>query len=357
VEEGRRLFAAALGDRDLAELVIVIAALDEADSLPEVLAEIPSTVGGVPATVLVVDDGSEDATADIARAHGAVVLRLGRNCGHGVALRAGYRAAWEHGARIVATLDADGQWDPADLPGMVVMVTSGRADMVIGSRTLGSTLDHNAFRTLGVPVFASLARALTGASVTDTSSGLRVMTTDLLRNVPQTQPQYQTSELVVGVALAGYRIAEVPTVMRPRLHGTSKKGMNLAYAFRYARVMLGTWWREAHRLDTDTVRRRVRSGRRTLPTRSGGAAAIEAAVSAGARGLLRIAGGDGPAGQPAAPHLATVAPPAGVAGGPQPVPCIEGPAAGGGPRPVAVGESSGVALGVQVGLRRAATGT
>ncbi len=243
----RGVFDDEFADRSFADLVVVVAALNEAGNLADVLDEIPSTVAGIALDVLVVDDGSEDATSLVARQHGAAVLRLNRNCGHGVALRAGYRAAWEHGARYIATLDADGQWDPADLPTMVQLVVTGDADLVIGSRALGETQDTDSFRTLGVRFFSLLARILTGMTVTDTSSGLRVMTPELLRTVPQTQPQYQTSELVVGAALAGYRIAEVPTVMRPRISGTSRKGHNLAYGLRYARVMVGTWWRESRR--------------------------------------------------------------------------------------------------------------
>jgi glycosyltransferase involved in cell wall biosynthesis len=242
-------FEADRSGEPLSDLVVVIAALNEADNLPAVLSEIPVCISGVPVDVLVVDDGSEDATCEVARRHGASVLRLARNCGHGVALRAGYRAAWERGALYIATLDADGQWDPSDLPEMVSLVSSGQADIVIGSRALGKTLDTDTFRTYGVRVFSWLARLLTGAQVTDTSSGLRVMTAELVRMVRQTQPQYQTSELLVGAVLAGYRLAEVPTVMRPRISGTSKKGKNLAYGFRYARVMIGTWWRESKAQD------------------------------------------------------------------------------------------------------------
>ena len=247
VEEARRAFDMERGSEPFCDLVIVIAALNEADNLPDVLAEIPEVISGIGVDVLVIDDGSEDATAAVARQHGASVLRLARNCGHGVALRAGYQAAWEHGARYIATLDADGQWDPADLPEMVRLVVSEQADLVIGSRALGDTEDTDSFRTLGVRVFSALARALTGVTVTDTSSGLRVMTPELLQSVPQTQPQYQTSELLIGAAMAGYRIAEVPTVMRQRLSGASKKGRNLAYGLRYARVMISTWWRESRR--------------------------------------------------------------------------------------------------------------
>jgi glycosyltransferase involved in cell wall biosynthesis len=236
------------GHRTFADLVVVIAALDEADNLPEVLAEIPLRAAGVALDVLVVDDGSTDATAATARQAGATVLRLDRNCGHGVALRAGYRAAWEHGARYIATMDADGQWDPAGLTAMMQLLVAGEADFVIGSRVLGESHDTDSLRTMGVRAFSRLAKILTGVTVTDTSSGLRVMTPELLQTVPQTQPQYQTSELVIGAALAGYRIAEVPTIMRPRLSGVSKKGRNFAYGLRYARVMIGTWRRESRRL-------------------------------------------------------------------------------------------------------------
>ena len=256
VAGGLSAFRAEQDGKAFEPLVVVVAALNEAGNLPAVLREIPDRAGGMTLDVLVVDDGSEDGTSEIARQHGAAVLRLARNCGHGVALRAGYRAAWEAGARYVATLDADGQWDPADIPQMVDLVISGQADMVIGSRVLGRTRDGDRIRTFGVRVFGHLAHILTGVAITDTSSGLRVMTTDLLQSVRQTQPQYQTSELLIGAVLAGYRVTEVPTVMRPRLSGTSKKGNNLAYGFRYARVMAQTWWREFRNLGPDTNRRR-----------------------------------------------------------------------------------------------------
>ena len=86
--------------------------------------------------------------------------------------------------------------------------------------------------------------ALTRTRITDTSSGLRLMRPGLTGTVTQTQPQYQTSELLIGALLQGYRVAEVPTVMRQRLSGESRKGRNLAYGLRYARVITETYLRE-----------------------------------------------------------------------------------------------------------------
>lgn len=228
----------------IAPLVVVIAAYNEAGNIGPVLGEIPHQISGIGVTRLVVDDGSTDATSEVAARHGALVCRLAANRGHGVALRVGYRIARERGARYIATLDGDGQWDPADLPVMVSLLEQGEADFVIGSRQLGRTENADPVRNLGVWFFARLVSRLTGTRVTDTSSGLRAMTAELTGAVRQTQPQYQTSELLIGAILQGYRVAEVPTTMRPRLSGISKKGRNISYGLRYARVIAKTWLRE-----------------------------------------------------------------------------------------------------------------
>ena len=223
---------------------MVIAAYNEADNIGAVLDEIPQQIADVPVSLLVIDDGSTDATTQIAERHGALVCTLAVNRGHGVALRLGYRIAREGGAQYIATLDGDGQWDPADLPAMVAIMESGEADFVLGSRQLGQTENTDAFRNLGVKFFARVISALTRTPLTDTSSGLRLMRADLTGTVTQIQPQYQTSELLIGALLQGYRVAEVPTVMRQRLSGESRKGRNFAYGLRYARVITETYLRE-----------------------------------------------------------------------------------------------------------------
>jgi glycosyltransferase involved in cell wall biosynthesis len=228
----------------LAAVVVVIAALDEEDGIAGVLRDVPARACGLAVDTLVVDDGSRDRTAAVAVQGGALVARLERNCGHGVALRVGYELARDLGARYIVTLDADGQWDPVELPRVLEPVVSDEADLVIGSRILGRTETDDGFRQTGVHVFAALVRLLTGVRVTDTSSGYRAMRAEVTATVPQRQVQYQTSELLIGAIYQGYRIAERPIVMRKRAAGESKKGNDVLYGMRYARVILQTWWRE-----------------------------------------------------------------------------------------------------------------
>lgn len=244
VGAAREAFASSYPDVKLQPLVVVIAAFNEEANIGAVVDEIPDQIVGIPVSVLVIDDGSTDRTSEVARQHGALVCTLSVNRGHGVALRLGYRIAREAGAGLIATLDGDGQWDPADLPTMVRIIEEDRADFVVGSRQLGQTKNSDRFRNVGVRFFAWLISRLTGARLTDTSSGLRVMRADMTGAVRQTQPQYQTSELLIGALYQGFRVAEVPTTMRQRLSGTSKKGGNLFYGLSYARVIGKTWWRE-----------------------------------------------------------------------------------------------------------------
>jgi glycosyltransferase involved in cell wall biosynthesis len=238
-----RRFRAANDPLQLPPVVTVVAALDEAPTVGAVVREVPRRICGLDVTTLVVDDGSTDGTAAAAAAAGALVVRLERNLGHGVALRVGYELAREGGARFVVTLDGDGQWRPADVPAVLAPVVAGEADFVIGSRMLGADETGDAFRGAGARVFAALVRVLTRVPVTDTSSGLRAMRAEITAGVPQVEVQYQTSELLIGAIAAGYRVAERPVVMRKRAAGHSKKGHDLLYGARYARVILVTWWR------------------------------------------------------------------------------------------------------------------
>lgn len=238
-------FGSRYADPRLGPVVIVIAAYNEATSIAAVLSSMPSTVCGLAADVLVVDDGSGDGTAEAVEAQGgAYLVASGVNRGQGAALRLGYRTAREHGARYLITTDADGQYDPDDMPVVLAPLLEGTADFVTGSRRLGHQETRDRFRRAGVYVFAWTVSALTGHWLTDTSFGLRAMRAEVTEVVTLNEPQYQSSELLIGALSHGFTVTEVVGHMRIRAAGSTKKGRNLVYGTRYARVVLGTWWRE-----------------------------------------------------------------------------------------------------------------
>ena len=243
----------------LAPVAVVIAAYNEQDSIAEVLRRVPGKALGLPVDVLVVVDGASDATAAAARAAaaesgiraGAVhVCEVPVNRGQGAALRLGYALARTGGARYIVTTDADGQYDIEDIDRMLEPLVEDRADFVTGSRILGQQQTHDVVRRAGVHVFARLVALLTREPVTDTSFGLRAMRAEVTADVTLQQPQYQSSELLISTLAHGHRVREVPMLMRVRANGRSKKGNNLVYGSRYARVVLRTWWRERRLLKT-----------------------------------------------------------------------------------------------------------
>jgi len=248
-------------DLVLPPVVVVVPAFNEAGAVGPVVRSVPAQLGGLDAATLVVDDGSTDATVAEAREAGALVCSLPVNCGQGTALRLGYDVAIEHGARYLATLDADGQWSAADLDPMAARVTSGHADIVSGTRrgpaphhgsqahshgqgTDQHDTDDRALRRSGVVVFAAVIRLLTGARVTDPANGLRVMTSEVARGVQLDQPQFQSTELLISALSRGFRFEEVPVGHGPRQVGVSKKGRSMGYALRFSRALFGTYVRE-----------------------------------------------------------------------------------------------------------------
>src|SRR5262249_3289706 len=168
----------------------------------------------------------------------------------GAALRLGYRLACTGGAQYIVTTDADGQYNAAEIPGLLAPILAGEADFVSGSRTQGSEETKDPVRKLGVRVFALTISMLTGQRATDPSSGVRAMRQEGTGAVRLEQPQYQASELLIGVLAHGYRVTERPATIHKRRVGQSKKGHNAFYGLAFAKVILGTWWRERRRTRT-----------------------------------------------------------------------------------------------------------
>lgn len=239
-----REFQARYANPELAPVVVVIAAYNEESGLGPVLADMPKECCDLPVDVLVVVDGATDDTARVAMESGVYCCVAGRNRGQGAALRLGYRLAAECGASYVVTTDADGQYDSDEMESLLRPMLDDRADFVTGSRRLGREQAADRVRWVGVRVFALVASLLTLRKITDTSFGLRGMRAGLACSVTLTEPQYQSSELLLGVLARGARVLEVPGTMRLRGAGVTKKGRSLVYGRNYARVMLGTWARE-----------------------------------------------------------------------------------------------------------------
>jgi hypothetical protein len=223
-------FREAYSDRPAAPVAVVIAAYDE--------------LCGLRTEAIVVVDGARDATADAARNAGALVCDVPVNRGQGAALRLGYHLARERGATFIMTTDADGQYASGDMERALAPLVAGEADFVSGSRRLGSTNSRDRARNTGVVVFATLISVLVRHRVTDPSCGLRAMKAEVTGSVVLDQPQYQASELLIGAAMAGYRLGEVPIAMEARQSGKTKKGGNLLYGARFGSVVVGTWLRE-----------------------------------------------------------------------------------------------------------------
>ena len=242
-----RDFVGRHGDVRFPPLTVVIAAYNEAEAIGPVLDRIPARVEGLDVATLVVVDGATDETTAVAADRGVYVCDAPVNRGQGAALRLGYRLAREGGARYVVTTDADGQYDTDELPILLRPLLAGEADFVTGSRRLGRAETTDMVRHAGVRFFAAAVSVLTRSRITDTSNGFRGMKAEVTAAVLLRQQQYQASELLIGVLARGFRVVEVPTTMRKRIAGSSKKGGNLLYGLRYSRVVFGTWARERSR--------------------------------------------------------------------------------------------------------------
>ena len=229
------------------EIVASICAYEEELNIGGVLEKMPATIDGRPYTTLVVVDGGTDRTAEVARSFpGVVVIEFPVNLGHGVALQVTYRYCIDHGVKYVVTLDADGQNDPAEMPNLLAPLLSDTAAFVLPSRVLGEDKTSDTMRKTGVRFFSIVMNRMVGAKLTDTSTGYRGLRVTMLADVIDRlqQSQYQTAELLIVCLKRGWRPAEVPTVWYPRASGTTKKGKNWLFGFRYAKVVFGTWWRE-----------------------------------------------------------------------------------------------------------------
>jgi glycosyltransferase involved in cell wall biosynthesis len=225
------------------KVAIVIPALNEEAAIHQLLSELPLDFAQ---WVIVVDNGSTDATATVAQKSGAIVTTEQMR-GYGRACLKGFKTACSLGAEIVIFMDGDGSDDPTDLPMMLRPISEGRADFVIGSRVseLAEQGAVPAQARLGNWLVSRMIRLLYGVRLHDIGS-FRVIRRSLLETIDMREMTFGWPvEMLVKAARADYRILELPIHYRHRSHGHSKVARTINGSIKAAYYMLSTTFRYA----------------------------------------------------------------------------------------------------------------
>ncbi len=220
-------------------LAVVIPAKDEEATIGELLDRLGAVrVPGCELRAVVVDDGSTDRTAEIARERGADVVRHLGNLGLGAALRTGLDTAVERGADAVAYLDADLEYYPEDIPRLVEPVLAGRADYALGSRFLGGVQGMRLYRRIGNHAFTLLLVLLTRRRMTDGQTGMRAFSREAAGAAEIIHDYNYAQVLTLDLLRKGCAFEEVSIRYRLREHGAS------FVSWRYLAKVLPAIWRE-----------------------------------------------------------------------------------------------------------------
>jgi glycosyltransferase involved in cell wall biosynthesis len=240
----------------MADTLVFVPAWNEEENLPAVLDELRA---GLPAAdVLVVDDGSTDGTADVAREHGAQVLSFGENRGLQEGIAAGYAYADEGGYAYVGRVDADGQHPVDELARLLSIVREGAADVAVGSRFASGDgyepyrYEPSPARRLGTAALRRAMRAALGRPFLDATSGMYAVNHQAL---PALREPYASGapevESLLRLRERGLRVVEVPVHMRERAGGESKlrggKAARLVLTVVSTLLVYGLWRRMRRR--------------------------------------------------------------------------------------------------------------
>ncbi len=204
------------------KILVVIPAFNEAEQIAIVIQQVKQQVPEV--QILVVNDGSSDQTEQKALASGARVLSHPFNMGYGAALQTGYKYALKLGFDYVLQMDGDGQHDPQYLNILLSAAREGKADVVIGSRFLGTGEYRVPLpRRMGMLLFGFIASRLSGQKITDPTSGYQALGRRGIEFYTRDAfpADYPDADVLVMVHRAGLRIREVPVIMHPNRNGRS----------------------------------------------------------------------------------------------------------------------------------------
>jgi glycosyltransferase involved in cell wall biosynthesis len=196
------------------KILVMIPAYNEQKNIARVIRSVKRYVPG--ADIVVISDGSIDATVPLAESAGADVVSLPFNMGYGVACQTGFKYAFRNGYDYLVQMDGDGQHEPKCIPDMLAAVQDPEVDLVLGSRWLG-LVEYKGplLRKFGKFFFGFLASAITRHQVTDPTSGFQALSSQVIRfYCTDVYPvDYPDADVIIMLDRAGFRIKEVPVIM------------------------------------------------------------------------------------------------------------------------------------------------
>lgn len=204
------------------KILVIVPAFNECGNIGRTVEEIRKSAHGV--DILVIDDGSRDATAQEAGLSGGMVVSLPFNLGIGAAVQTGFQYAQRYQYDIAVQIDGDGQHDASFLEKIIEPILRDEADMVVGSRFLEKSggFQSSFSRRVGINFFVHLINALTGVKISDPTSGFRAYNKKMIALFSEYYPyDFPEPEAIVVTQQAGGRIVELPVIMRAREAGSS----------------------------------------------------------------------------------------------------------------------------------------
>jgi len=196
------------------DTLVIIPAYNESQTIRKVITKVKDCLPDI--DILVINDGSIDATAEIAKKSGATVVSLPFNMGYGVTLQTGYKYARTKGYKYILQMDADGQHEPEYLNDLLKTIKEDKIDIVIGSRFLTKSGYQTSWvRQLGMIIFGKITSFIIKQKITDPTSGFQAMNHQVLKFLTgEFYPSdYPDADVIIFLHLAGFRIKEIPVIM------------------------------------------------------------------------------------------------------------------------------------------------
>lgn len=198
-------------------LVIQIPCFNEAETLPATLTDLPRQVTGFDEVLwLVIDDGSSDETAEVAKAHGVdAVVKLTQNKGLAVAFQVGLDAALQLGADVIVNTDADNQYSAANIPNLVEPITQGHADLVVGTRDITNHEEFSTLKKYLQKIGSWVVRQASATEVSDVTSGFRAYTKEAALQVNVVSQFTYTLETLIQAGRSDLAVVDIPISVNP----------------------------------------------------------------------------------------------------------------------------------------------